>query len=151
MTQALRVTVVTGPHRGRKFCLLGTAECLMGRSPDCFIQFAGTERDQCISRRHCKLTLDPSALTVQDLGSLCGTYLDGERIESATLSLPACNGCDGIHSERDDFETSPLLTIGGTTLRLNVVDCPPKGTSELDRANLWRRGETAKKDCPIAC
>ena len=79
------------------------------------------------------------------------TPLDGERIESATLSLPACNGCDGIHSERDDFETSPLLTIGGTTLRLNVVDCPPKGTSELDRANLWRRGETAKKDCPIAC
>ena len=151
MAQVLRLTVVTGPHRGRKFCMRGTAECLMGRASQCMFRFAGTEQDQAISRRHCKLTLDPSSLTVQDLDSLGGTYLNGERIESATLSLPACDGCNRVDGEDHDFAASPLLTIAGTTLRLSVVDCPPKDTSEFERAMLWQKGETAKKDCPLRC
>jgi hypothetical protein len=68
----------------------------------------------------------------------------------ATLSLPTCNRCDAAETE-DDFETSPVLTIGGTSLRLSVVDCPPKDTSEFERAFFWQHGETAKKDCPLHC
>ena len=150
MNQVLRLTVVTGPHRGEKFCLRGEAECLMGRAKECFIQLAGTERDQFISRQHCRLSLDGSSLTIEDLGSLCGTFLDGERVKTATLCLPACEGCHAAASSGDP-PSSRFLTIGGTTLRMNVVDCPPADTPELQAAMLWQPDETVKKDCPVPC
>jgi len=124
MNQVLRLTVMTGPHRGQKFSLLGAAECLMGRASECFIQLAGTERDQYISRRHCRLRLDSRSLTVEDLGSRWGTYLNGERVDSATLALPESTRRPAGECDRGDFELSPLLTIGGTTLRLTVADLP---------------------------
>jgi pSer/pThr/pTyr-binding forkhead associated (FHA) protein len=151
MPQVLRLTVLTGPHRGEKFCFRATAEALIGRAAECFVQLAGTERDQFISRRHCQLQLDPSSLTLQDLGSLCGTYLDGERIELAILPLPPCTGCNGREDDDVDFDHGQLLTIGGTTLRIDRVDCPPKDTPEAEKASLWKRDETAKKDCPVPC
>ncbi len=151
MARVLRLTVLTGPHRDKRFCLRGRTHCVIGRSPDCFVQLAGTERDQFISRRHCELVLDAGALTVQDLASRGGTYLGGERIELAVLPIAECTGCGTCPHKADAFDQGSLLTIGGTTLRLEVVDCPPADTPEPDAADLWKSGETAKRSCPIRC
>lgn len=51
--------------------------------------------DRWISRRHCRITLDANELTVQDLSSRHGTYMNGEAIEMATLQ-PGCELCLGL-------------------------------------------------------
>jgi hypothetical protein len=43
-----------------------------------------------------------------------------------------------------------LLTLGGTTFKLEVVDCPPPN-KDGNRPNIWNQGESTKKDCPIDC
>jgi pSer/pThr/pTyr-binding forkhead associated (FHA) protein len=55
---------------------------IVGRRQDC---------DLCvplmvISRRHCALNMDEGVLTIRDLGSSNGTFVNGERIEEADLS-----------------------------------------------------------------
>ena len=44
-----------------------------------------------------------------------------------------------------------LLTIGGTTLRLDLMSCPPQGLAGEAAACLWADGEVTKKDCPAEC
>lgn len=51
--------------------------------------------DRWISRRHCRITLDNNELTVLDLSSRHGTYLNGEAIEKATL-VAGCELCLGL-------------------------------------------------------
>lgn len=150
MARVLRLTVLTGPHRHERFCLRGRTQCVIGRAPECFVQLAGTERDQFISRRHCELVLDGESLTVQDLASRGGTYLGGARIELAVLPVTRCTDC-AVGPDEAAFDQGCLLTIGGTTLRLDIVDCPPANLPDDERVALWRSGETAKRACPVRC
>jgi pSer/pThr/pTyr-binding forkhead associated (FHA) protein len=113
---------------------------------ECFLQFSGTERDQLISRYHCQLDVDvdPPGLRVQDLGSRNGTFVNARPIiprlaDTADDSHPESQGCDLIDGD--------LLTVGGTTLRVNVVDCPHVN----DTASGWEEGMTAKRDCALSC
>jgi hypothetical protein len=135
MPATLRLTVLTGDHKDEKFCFCGASSCLIGRGSDCFIQLTGTERDQLISRHHCQLKIDLPAVHIKDLGSRNGTYLNGKLVESLEVSLAPC--------ECDAGATRPaeILTVGGTTLRVDVVDC--KGDSGIG----WKPGEMARKGC----
>jgi len=143
MCTAIRLTVLTGPHRNRRFCFCGPTQCEIGRALECFVQLSGTERDQLISRHHCLLDIDPPEIQVKDLGSSNGTYINGTRISltpddttAETTGMPLRHG--------------DVLTIGGTTLRVELVDCP-YATNELAAKPMWNAGQTAKKDCALAC
>lgn len=70
-----------GGHTGAQFMLdrdLTTA----GRHPDGEIFLD----DVTVSRRHAEFHRDGGTFSVRDLGSLNGTYLNGERVQSAVLS-----------------------------------------------------------------
>jgi hypothetical protein len=54
---------------------------LIGRSPECDVFLD----DVTVSRRHAELLREGDTFTIRDLGSLNGTYVNRERIESATL------------------------------------------------------------------
>jgi hypothetical protein len=114
----------------------------VGRATDCFIELSGTERDQSISRHHCRLDINPPALQVQDLGSTNGTYLNGKEVGPAPKEL-----CEKISLF---VEHGDLLTVGGTTLRVDIVDCPHAGRDAGENSG-WGMGETAKKDCSLPC
>jgi pSer/pThr/pTyr-binding forkhead associated (FHA) protein len=96
------------------------------------VQLAGTNRDKYISRRHCQLDFDSDSVTLQDLGSRCGTYLGGERIDMAVLPVGGCTTSSRCSNEREEFDQGSLLVIGGTTLRLDLVDCPPEDNSDRE-------------------
>lgn len=148
MVQTLRLTVVTGPHKGRKFCFCGPTRCLVGRADECFVQLCGTDRDWLISRQHCQLIVEPPVLVVSDLGSTNGTFLNGKRVSLETVDLgPATSpqeACERI------YETT-FLTIGGTTFQVELVECPPPGIADPGQPSPWQGGLTAIRDCPIAC
>ena len=70
----------TGPNKGARF-LLDTDENVAGRHPnaDIFLD------DVTVSRRHAKFVRTDSGFTLSDIGSLNGTYINGDRIDSVQL------------------------------------------------------------------
>jgi pSer/pThr/pTyr-binding forkhead associated (FHA) protein len=139
MNATLRLTVVTGPHRGKKFCFCGPKSCLLGRADDCLIRLAGTERDQLVSRHHCLLSIDPPVIQIKDLGSQNGTFVNGRMVGSEDICLTPPGDDDRVAHAPD------YLTVGGTTFRLDMVNC--KG----DATHMWPDGETAKIGCQVPC
>jgi pSer/pThr/pTyr-binding forkhead associated (FHA) protein len=70
-----------GPNAGARF-LLDKEVTTSGRHPesDIFLD------DVTVSRRHAEFHRDGGVFTVRDVGSLNGTYVNRERVETATLS-----------------------------------------------------------------
>src|SRR5436305_14095982 len=93
MVAAIRLTVLTGPHKNRRFCFCGPTRCQLGRALDCFVRFSGAERDQLISRHHCQLEIDPPSIRIADLGSANGTYINGKEVEPNLKELTEKLGC----------------------------------------------------------
>jgi pSer/pThr/pTyr-binding forkhead associated (FHA) protein len=75
------LVVRRGPNLGARF-LLDTDVTTVGRHPDADIFLD----DVTVSRRHSEFLRDGSTFHIKDLGSLNGTYLDGTRIDIATLT-----------------------------------------------------------------
>lgn len=78
--QALLV-VKRGPNAGSRF-LLDQDTTSAGRHPDSDIFLD----DVTVSRRHAEFRKDSSSFTVVDVGSLNGTYVNREPVDSANLS-----------------------------------------------------------------
>jgi pSer/pThr/pTyr-binding forkhead associated (FHA) protein len=75
------LAVRRGPNAGARF-LLDHDVTTSGRHPDSDIFLD----DVTVSRRHAEFHRDSGTFTVRDVGSLNGTYVNRERVESATLS-----------------------------------------------------------------
>ena len=75
------LVVKRGPNAGSRF-LLDQDTTSAGRHPDSDIFLD----DVTVSRRHAEFHRDGSTFTVRDVGSLNGTYVNRERVESATLN-----------------------------------------------------------------
>ncbi|MDP7274927.1 MAG: FHA domain-containing protein, partial [Planctomycetaceae bacterium] len=58
---------------------LGGEETLIGRHPDCGIQLDSNA----VSRRHARVFVEGGQFAIEDLGSGNGTFVNGQRIESA--------------------------------------------------------------------
>jgi hypothetical protein len=69
-----------GGRAGETFAPVGP-RTLIGRSPECEIFLD----DVTVSRRHAELLHDGENYTIRDLGSLNGTFVNRERVESAEL------------------------------------------------------------------
>ena len=75
------LVVRRGPNAGARF-LLDANVTTVGRHPDADIFLD----DVTVSRRHSEFLRDGQHFQIKDLGSLNGTYLDGNRIDIAALS-----------------------------------------------------------------
>ncbi|WP_371830493.1 FHA domain-containing protein [Antrihabitans cavernicola] len=75
------LVVTRGPNRGAQF-LLDAAIITVGRHIDSDIFLD----DVTVSRRHAEFRRDEDGLQVADVGSLNGTYRNGESVDTASLS-----------------------------------------------------------------
>ena len=75
--------VIAGPEAMQHVAIFPGDRILIGRDVTCALTLVDTR----ISRHHVSVTCDPDNLhcTVEDLGSLNGTYADGSRLESPSL------------------------------------------------------------------
>jgi eukaryotic-like serine/threonine-protein kinase len=85
MQVALRV--IAGPHTGRVFTFDQHDTFLIGRSESA--QFCLPE-DRYFSRNHCLLEIAPPQCFLRDLNSLNGTFVNGQRVETAHLKSGDC-------------------------------------------------------------
>lgn len=74
------LVVVKGPEIGERF-YVDREELTLGRDPDCDIFL----NDVTVSRRHATLRVRAGIVSVEDSGSLNGTYVNGVRVDEAPL------------------------------------------------------------------
>lgn len=138
MAAIVRLTVLTGPHKGNRFCFRGSGPTTLGRSAECGIRLCGDQRDLCISRRHCQLAFHPPILSVEDLGSANGTYINGRQGER----LATREAFDGspVETEACAARDGDIMTAGGTSFQVNIMDCQE-----------WQDEKGVKKNCNATC
>lgn len=78
---AWALTVESGPQAGLTY-VLGPGNTVSGRGGDCAIFLA----DVTVSREHARFSVDANGLSVTDLASTNGTYVNGERREAGKLN-----------------------------------------------------------------
>lgn len=103
-TPPFELIVTAGRQAGRTFAPADGQTLTIGRVPPCDIVID----DQSISRRHCSVTRQGTEITITDLGSANGTYVNEERIDAATL-------------RRGD-----IIRVGGSTVECRSP-APPSG------------------------
>lgn len=88
---------------------LNREHTLIGRLDDCHVRIpiAG------VSRRHCEIVVDSGSITIRDLGSSNGTYVNQERVESQPLSA------------------GDLISVGGLVFVLSVNGEPGDIDAEM--------------------
>jgi pSer/pThr/pTyr-binding forkhead associated (FHA) protein len=72
--------VASGPQRGLHWAL-GEGDVEAGRNPEAAIFLD----DVTVSRHHARFSVSEGLLTVEDLGSTNGTYVNGRRVDRAGL------------------------------------------------------------------
>lgn len=81
---AVSLVIQTGKHKGRKIKFPPEGKLVIGRDADCHLRLASTD----VSRKHCELMLDSNGITVKDLGSQNGTFIDGFVISETAFLNP---------------------------------------------------------------
>ena len=82
MNKTPEILVASGPLKGQRF-VVGDSGLRLGRSSSCDIAIKSIE----LSRSHCIFECVGGGLSVTDLGSENGTYVNGERLEREPRSL----------------------------------------------------------------
>jgi pSer/pThr/pTyr-binding forkhead associated (FHA) protein len=72
---------ISGKYQGGEFPLRPHREIIIGRSSDLDMVLV----EDMVSRKHAKITTDENAVTIQDLGSTNGTFVNGEKVRKADL------------------------------------------------------------------
>ena len=123
---------------------LQPGETIVGRSVDCNIRF----NDSGVSRRHLRFVVDAAEVTVEDLGSRNGTYVNGDRIAKRRVLSPG----DDV---RLGFRKLRLVTAEGgeveeeTTLRGDrEFGAAPREQVDLPPLDLATASMPGRRTCP---
>lgn len=113
----LALRFISGKYQGGEFPLTEGVVVVVGRSSDLDMVLV----EEMVSRRHARIEMRGGVVHVEDLGSTNGTFVNGERIQHATLA------------EGD------RLLIGTSILKLvNLEERSPASRSNIQQAPLGR-------------
>src|SRR4051812_11831281 len=77
----LALRFISGKYQGGEFPLGESKEIVVGRSSDLDMVLV----EDMVSRRHARIACSEQQITIEDLGSTNGTFVNGEKIKRATL------------------------------------------------------------------
>jgi FHA domain-containing protein/uncharacterized protein DUF4388 len=122
--QAFALRFISGKYQGGEYPLSDNGEVVIGRSSELDLVLI----EDMVSRKHAKLTLQPGQVTISDLGSTNGTFVNGEKVKRAQLK----------EGDRILIGTSILKLVGR---QAGVPAIDPKAAQE----NLERTAEAQEK------
>jgi serine/threonine-protein kinase len=117
MSFAITVTIADGCPARQRYVFTKPARCLVGRAEDCAIRFPTDMGHSTISRHHCLLTIKPNGMSVRDLGSLTGTYVNGRPIGQRRPDQPR-EAVDPRTFAARPLKEGDEVRIGPVTLRV---------------------------------
>jgi pSer/pThr/pTyr-binding forkhead associated (FHA) protein len=97
----MQVRLIVKTARSRRVLTINRAVAIVGRAKGCSVRIP--END--VSRRHCRIRQKDGFVVIEDLRSLNGTYVNGERITGARALRPG-----------DAVEVGPMRFIVGYEL-----------------------------------
>jgi WD40 repeat protein len=116
------LSVTEGSLQGQRYEFSDRTTCIIGRAKDCNLQLPNDEFHKTVSRYHCLLDINPPAIRIRDLGSLHGTYVNGQIIgrrqpnqspEQPQASFPA-----------HDLAEGDEIKLGKTIFRIQIEPAP---------------------------
>src|SRR5262245_12181867 len=120
MSVQVILTATQGSQAGQEFVFSGHTQCVVGRARDCGVELPD---DYTVSRHHCLLAVDAPAVAVQDLGSLNGTYVNGERIGGRRAR--DCVAPDALQAcPPRPLNSGDELRVGSHVFKVEVVEAP---------------------------
>ena len=99
---------ISDKYQGAEYPIGGTGDLVIGRASDLDMVLI----EDMVSRKHAKLHIGPAELTISDLGSTNGTFVNGEKVKTAKLK----------EGDRILIGTSILKLISVDKLPGEVVD-----------------------------
>ncbi|HWT01217.1 MAG TPA: protein kinase [Pyrinomonadaceae bacterium] len=125
--------VLSGPHVGRSFIFNQHDTFLIGRSEAAHLCLPD---DRYFSRNHCILEIAPPRCFLRDLGSLNGTYVNGQKVQEAYLRngdrIQGGQTVLAVEVSADEFPTDPNLPP--TQPAIVIVECLNCGAREQAEA-----------------
>jgi pSer/pThr/pTyr-binding forkhead associated (FHA) protein len=119
MSATVTLKVVEGPLREAEFVYRRPTLCSVGRAPDCSLRLPNDVPNWIVSRHHCLLEIEPPLVRVSDLGSLNGTFVNGEPI--GRRDGHDCIGEFGVPLLADQpLEDGDELRVGANVFRIGV-------------------------------
>jgi hypothetical protein len=77
----LALRFISGKYQGGEFPLIENQEIVIGRSSDLDMVLV----EEMVSRRHARIMLEDGVISIEDLGSTNGTFVNGEKIQRGVL------------------------------------------------------------------
>ncbi len=120
MPTLIILKATAGDLRGREFAFDGPSHCVLGRSRSCGLPLPG---DPTVSRQHCIIEIEPAGAWVQDLGSLNGTHLNGQRIGHRP---PRQGDATMVQPPRQALQSGDELRVCANVFHVELRDTQPQ-------------------------
>jgi eukaryotic-like serine/threonine-protein kinase len=104
MAPTITLLVTRGPLSGQSYAFTEPTTCVVGRAKECTISLPPELDHLDVSRRHCLLEIAPPSVRVCDLGSLNGTFVNGQKIGQRD---------SGAAVEETGRTDSPIVALSG--------------------------------------
>jgi pSer/pThr/pTyr-binding forkhead associated (FHA) protein len=127
MFDRITLTGTNGGLEGQTFELENGTSCTVGRARDCSVRLPGEYYT--VSRYHCLIDVGASRVRVRDLGSLNGTYVNGEKVGQRGRDEPAEEALRHEHPEYTLCDGDELQ-VGGAVFRVDFVPPTPCAADE---------------------
>jgi len=81
--RAYALRFLSGKYKGGEFPLIDSGDLVIGRASDLDLVLI----EDMVSRKHAKITVQDGMISIADLGSTNGTFVNGERVKKAQLKM----------------------------------------------------------------
>ncbi|MBW1710012.1 MAG: FHA domain-containing protein [Deltaproteobacteria bacterium] len=119
MPVKIKLHAVKGKLQGKVYAFDERATCIIGRGKDCNPKLPDDEDHQFVSRHHCLLDINPPDIRVRDLGSLNGTFVNGNKIGQRKEDQSP-EDVDKNAFPEHDLKDGDEIELGNTVLRVEI-------------------------------
>ncbi len=127
----MNVRLVVEQGAKRKVMNLKPPQAVVGRSHGTTVRIPSSQ----VSRQHCRLVIEKGLVTVEDLGSVNGTFLNGHKIQDSEVVRPG-----------DTLEVGPVRFVVEYILTPEALEKLQEMDGGVDMLEALADGEAAELD-----
>jgi hypothetical protein len=142
MSGKLTLTVTTGPRAGTAFVFEEHDTLLLGREKDCQVCLP---EDMQVSRHHFILEVNPPNIRIRDLGSLHGTYINGQKYGGRGKHETPEEGA-GRRFVQVDLRNGDEVKAGQTTFKVRLEAASSLKSSRCLLCDDWIEAGESRQD-----